>query len=139
MITPFAVYDVLSGKILRTGSATRDTAKLQAGVGEAVLLSEAQFDLHYVYGGVLVNKPIKPSAFHQFDYSNKRWELSAPLALIATNLKRSRLLAESDWVVTRASEGGTPVPTPWVSYRQALRDVTLQADPFNIVWPVVPT
>jgi hypothetical protein len=26
----------------------------------------------------------------------------------------------------------------WVSYRQALRDVTNQPNPFNIVWPVAP-
>jgi hypothetical protein len=26
----------------------------------------------------------------------------------------------------------------WVAYRAALRDVTKQSDPFNIVWPVMP-
>lgn len=26
----------------------------------------------------------------------------------------------------------------WASYRQALRDITTQSDPFNIQWPVPP-
>jgi len=25
--------------------------------------------------------------------------------------------------------------TAWATYRQALRDITTQADPFNITWP----
>jgi hypothetical protein len=25
--------------------------------------------------------------------------------------------------------------TAWATYRQALRDITKQADPFNIAWP----
>lgn len=28
--------------------------------------------------------------------------------------------------------------TTWVNYRQALRDVTLQEDPYNIDWPIHP-
>jgi len=51
---------------------------------------------------------------------------------------RNKLLADSDWVVTRAMESGTEVPAEWVTYRQLLRDVTTQADPFLIVWPLAP-
>ena len=29
-------------------------------------------------------------------------------------------------------------PQPWLDYRQALRDITNQADPMNIAWPVAP-
>ena len=52
--------------------------------------------------------------------------------------RRNKLLAESDWVVVRAADRGEPVPTDWQTYRQALRDVTDQPDPFNIVWPTPP-
>jgi hypothetical protein len=31
-----------------------------------------------------------------------------------------------------------PTKEVWAAYRQALRDVTLQPDPFNIVWPTPP-
>lgn len=52
--------------------------------------------------------------------------------------ERFVLLAECDWRVTRATETGIPLPAEWVAYRQALRDVTTQPDPFNIVWPTPP-
>jgi hypothetical protein len=49
--------------------------------------------------------------------------------------QRNRLLTECDW--TQLPDA--PVePTVWSVYRQALRDITLQEDPFNIVWPEKP-
>jgi len=49
---------------------------------------------------------------------------------------RDRLLKESDWV------SGEDVPQTlkdsWFPYRQALRDITDQEDPDNIVWPDKP-
>jgi hypothetical protein len=50
----------------------------------------------------------------------------------------NRRLSASDWIVTRATERGEPVPAEWVAYRQALRDITGQADPLAIIWPEVP-
>lgn len=52
--------------------------------------------------------------------------------------ERNAKLAASDWIVTRSAEAGVPVPSGWRSYRQALRDVTAQPDPFAIVWPTPP-
>jgi len=53
--------------------------------------------------------------------------------------ERDRLLAESDWVTIRATDTGTPVPTEWQTYRQALRDVPLQTGfPEEIEWPSKP-
>lgn len=53
---------------------------------------------------------------------------------------RNQKLAATDWVVTRAMDTGTPVPTQWAEYRQALRDVTQQPGfPNDIVWPVPPS
>lgn len=51
---------------------------------------------------------------------------------------RDSMLAASDWIVTRAIERGEPMPAAWSTYRQALRDITLQPDPFNLSWPVPP-
>jgi len=47
-------------------------------------------------------------------------------------------LAETDWIVARAYERGEPVPAEWVEYRQALRDVTKQENPFFVAWPEAP-
>ena len=53
--------------------------------------------------------------------------------------ERDRKLAETDWVVVKATETGLPLSTEWTEYRQALRDVTSQEGfPHNVVWPTKP-
>lgn len=59
--------------------------------------------------------------------------------------QRDRLLAESDWVTVKAVDQnaqdnlGIQVPQVWLNYRQALRDITSQAEfPFNVTWPTAP-
>lgn len=52
---------------------------------------------------------------------------------------RDNKLKETDWMTNRAADTGTPMATEWATYRQALRDITTQTDPFNITWPVAPT
>ncbi len=52
--------------------------------------------------------------------------------------KRNSLLDATDWVVIRAIDRAEPVLLEWCEYRQALRDITLQTDPFNIIWPTPP-
>ena len=53
----------------------------------------------------------------------------------SVRLERNAKLAASDW--TQLPDA--PVDAAeWAEYRQALRDVTDQADPFNIVWPTAP-
>lgn len=46
-------------------------------------------------------------------------------------------LYESDWTCS-VTDYEVPNKADWVTYRAALRAVTNQADPFNIVWPVAP-
>lgn len=53
--------------------------------------------------------------------------------------QRNMLLQSCDLVVIRSYESGVPVPTEWVAYRQALRDVPAQPGfPENITWPTKP-
>ena len=49
--------------------------------------------------------------------------------------QRNQLLRASDW--TQLSDA-TADKAAWATYRQALRDVPAQADPFAIQWPVAP-
>ena len=37
---------------------------------------------------------------------------------------RNELLQESDWVVIKAQETSTSIPSDWTTYRQKLRDIT---------------
>jgi hypothetical protein len=50
--------------------------------------------------------------------------------------ERDRRLLASDW--TQLPDSPLSTKQAWAVYRQALRDITLQPDPFNIVWPVPP-
>jgi hypothetical protein len=49
--------------------------------------------------------------------------------------QRNTKLAQSDW--TQLPDASADAAA-WAVYRQALRDITTQADPFNIVWPTAP-
>jgi len=50
--------------------------------------------------------------------------------------ERNKLLAESDW--TQLPDAPVDAAA-WATYRQALRDITTEANPFAIVWPESPT
>jgi hypothetical protein len=53
--------------------------------------------------------------------------------------KRDDLLVQSDWIVGVSYERGEPVPENWASYRQQLRDVTVQQGfPYEVIWPIKP-
>jgi hypothetical protein len=51
---------------------------------------------------------------------------------------RNQYLIESDWTQLLDSPLSGTTKLEWSIYRQELRDVTLQQDPFNIVWPIKP-
>jgi hypothetical protein len=67
---------------------------------------------------------------HHDVYHEREW--------VSVRAKRDSLLTESDWVAARSVETGTPVPADWLAYRQALRDITTQRNPFQVVWPTKP-
>jgi hypothetical protein len=56
-----------------------------------------------------------------------RWE--------AVRIERNARLAASDW--TQLPDAPVDAAA-WAEYRQELRDITSQDDPFNIVWPSEP-
>lgn len=52
--------------------------------------------------------------------------------------QRNQYLSQCDWTQLPDSPLSDIKKQEWTIYRQALRDVTNQLDPFNIVWPVKP-
>jgi hypothetical protein len=50
---------------------------------------------------------------------------------------RNQQLAASDWICS-VSDFAHPKKDAYLVYRQALRDITSQANPFALVWPQVP-
>lgn len=66
-------------------------------------------------------------------------EQTLEMAACSARADRDLRLAQSDWIVLRASERGELVPAAWTSYRQALRDVPLQPGfPADVKWPQAP-
>lgn len=54
--------------------------------------------------------------------------------------ERDELLTKSDWVVIKAKETGSNIPSAWKTYRQSLRDLTSTFDhPDNVEFPDPPT
>ena len=51
--------------------------------------------------------------------------------------KRDDLLLETDW--TQNPDVPDATKAKWQTYRQALRDIPSQSDPYNITWPTKPS
>lgn len=57
-----------------------------------------------------------------------------------TSIRYSRngLLTECDWTQLSDSPLTNQKKQEWIVYRQALRDITFQVNPFNVIWPTKP-
>jgi len=61
---------------------------------------------------------------------------AANAAIAARNrAERDKRLAACDWVVTKALEAGGSVPSAWVTYRTALRNITAHSNWPDINYP----
>jgi Phage tail assembly chaperone protein len=135
----YSIYDKYTGKIERVVTCSLEAIKLQFNAESQNIVvgnfSDVDF---YIEGGVPKAIGLSPSKFHVFDYTIKQWvdprtpETEWPLI----RTERDRRLAASDW--TQLPDVSLATKEAWTVYRQALRDVTLQPDPFNIVWPTPP-
>jgi hypothetical protein len=68
-----------------------------------------------------------PNALTQQELDELQWAI--------VRAERNKLLANCDW--TQLPDASADAAA-WAIYRQALRDITSQANPFNIVWPAEP-
>ena len=93
---------------------------------------------YYIDAGVPVEIPPRPSPHHEFSFASKQWidprtpDTEWPLV----RAERDRRLLATDW--TQLPDVPLATKQAWAAYRQALRDITAQPDPFNILWPVAP-
>lgn len=137
----YAIYDS-HGEVLQIGEALEsdiDQMEEYLVTGHSIFRGGVSLnDLVDLVSGELVEggKPPQSTPFSVFDYTSRTWAPDTTAALAAMRRQRNALLRASDWRVTKATEAGQPVDPAWMTYRQALRDITLQADPWAIVWPV---
>lgn len=56
----------------------------------------------------------------------------------SVKINRNSELVASDWSCS-VTDYIVPNKSDWIVYRQALRDITVQTNPFTIVWPDIPS
>lgn len=109
-------------------------------VSDAVL---AEFG---VFTGVRTNPPAIDGNAYRLDSTfalidgvwTQVWEpVRVPVEQAMANIRddRNARLAACDW--TQLPDAPVDAAA-WATYRQALRDITAQPDPYNIVWPDMP-
>ncbi len=144
MLVNYIKYIKATGEIRQWGECGEDNPIFDSEYSEddlGVLVGEGTNETHYVQlpGLTIEKKTKRPSASHDWDYSTKQWVMNLDAAWESVRIERDRILRSSDWRVTKAAELGQPIDLAWAVYRQALRNITSQTDPLNIVWPTVPT
>lgn len=73
---------------------------------------------------------IKISADEEYKKIQKQWD--------TIRVQRTEYLYQTDWTQGTDVNLTDNQKQQWKSYRQSLRDITQQADPFNIIWPTPP-
>jgi hypothetical protein len=60
----------------------------------------------------------------KFNLVEKTWTVDEPIRVTWQNVRDTRMarLADTDWVVVKYTELGTPLPVEWATWRQDLRD-----------------
>ena len=122
-----------NGQITKTGICQDETFALQ---GDYVMEGTANDATQYIKNGQLVDMPPKPNGEFEFDYKTETWEPNVQMQWAMVKSQRNQLLAASDW--TQLPDVPLATKEAWATYRQALRDITNQPDPFTIQWPAQP-
>ena len=126
----YIIYNLTTGEVLKSLSASFDTIELNVATGEGYLpYLGNNFDIHVDVD----TKTIKPGRIDSRSHEEK-----TRIEWFTVRRERDKRLAETDWVSSRYLDQVGVIPDEWRAYRQSLRDVTKQLDPFQIVWPVLP-
>ena len=135
----YTVYKLTNGKIEKSVSCPEDMLSFQFNsTTHAAIKGSFDDSSYYVEAGVPVALPTKPADHYVFDYDTRQWiDPRSPAAewFLIRSERDARLLS-SDW--TQLPDVPLATKEAWAAYRQALRDITDQPDPFNIVWPTQP-
>ena len=122
------------------------------------------YDLHYVV------PLVRPNSLYTFmgdAYEDLQWldpvqtkptleelqqklnEISSIEPMRLLRIERNKRLADVDWITIKYYSQGLSVPDAWKNYTQALRDITIGADPKclangrldldSVSWPSIPS
>ena len=100
---------------------------------------EVHSDLKWIEcdDSVKVNWTYNGSTFANNDLRTTAEKTAAEWDLVRVN--RTNLLKESDWTQGADSPLTDSKKTEWATYRQSLRNIPTQSDPYNITWPTKPS
>ncbi|CAB4136357.1 Phage tail assembly chaperone protein [uncultured Caudovirales phage] len=135
----FTIYKA-NGEITRSGQCLEiDIAQQQYDKNTEQLIELfSVYGQHYIDNNIAVKIPPSPNEYSVFNYDTKQWvdPRTNETQWVVVRNEREKLLFASDW--TQLPDVGIITKTAWATYRQELRDITTQSDPFNIVWPSKP-
>jgi len=138
----YTFYNPETGAILGNLTASNlEYAELNKPDNTSIILGQYSSKEYYIdsYGIPQLKPNIPNYDFVTFDRSTNSWLKDTEAAWANIRQKRNALLLDSDWTDTASAVTrlGSEYQL-WQTYRQALRDMTSQQDPFTAVWPIKP-
>lgn len=132
-------YNASNGQIITSVSGDLSILDLSQYESYAQIEGFGNSQTQYVENGCLVDMPAKPFLDSIFDFGSKSWvNPDSNVRWQSVRSQRDILLSLSDWTQSVDSPLSDQKKIEWKTYRQALRDITNQADPFSIEWPTKP-
>ena len=100
----------------------------------------------YYYNGNpetrFIEKAAKPSVHHVYNWTSYAWDFDSADFLVRMRADRDLKLGMSDWTQNADSPLSDAKKAEWVTYRQALRDITTGIDTeekaLAVTWPTAP-
>lgn len=139
-MTSYYLFEQAGGmQLLRTDNPEPGWGRVPEDKLDAVFSAINEVRPVRVVGETLeVADPVPPGQGLRWDWGSRSWVdgRDAAAAWATVRAERDALLRASDW--TQLPDIPASTRAAWAPYRQALRDITEQADPFGVVWPVAP-
>ena len=131
----FTACDANTGQVLFSGTAFNPKS---LEINNVIVYLDQEYTEGWIANGMHFDLPAKPNEFCVFDYVTKQWvdTRTVQTEWDSVRNKRDLLLLDCDW--TQLPDVVLSNKDQWVTYRQELRDITTQPDPFNIIWPTPP-
>lgn len=140
---PYSVYDLKTENPNTSFPTTIPDSLLEEFGVYKVELKDSGYDNDDTKDVVEVTPTLSGSVYVQTyqitDADSETIEKRKEIKWAEVRTKRNTLLSESDWTQFQDSPITGSTLTEWQTYRQSLRDVTSQSDPYNIVWPTIPS
>lgn len=135
----YTIYNIISGRISRSIDTDSDIS-IQLGPNEDYVDGNYSGNSNYIDSNKqVIAIPESPGEFYLFDFDTKQWIPNEPKAVSSVQMKRQKLLINSDWTQIPNGPLTAAQQAAWANYRQRLRDVTAQSGyPFNVLWPIPP-